>query len=191
MKTSSLLSLCFVFILLAAPGCYTPFSPTWVRNEIERQTGATIQSSFEFRLEGATMKLAKIAASRAAGEPVDFGGLTRVHLAVYELPAGRRMGFGSMQFRGWDKLVEAQQDKFNFMMLVRTKGDALGDLVLMVQGANQILYGRMEGTLPPNLPSTLQTSLGAGGIQSLRERILSSVGGDNAPGGSTMPQSFY
>jgi hypothetical protein len=174
-------------ILLATAGCHTQFSPPWVRHEIARQTGAKPKDSFELKLDGATMKLARAAASRAAGESVNFGGLTRIDLAVYELPPDRHLDFDSMHLRGWDKLIRTQEGGFNLLVLVRTSGDTLGDLVVFAQGAGQLLYGRQKGNLAPDLPSTLQRALRATGLQGLKEHLLSAAEGQRHPPPSVTP----
>ncbi len=162
--------------LLCAAGCYRPFSPEQVRHEIERQTGAEPRSSFEFKLGGATMKLAKAVASKATGEPANFGGLTRIDLAVFELPQGKSVDFGAMKIWGWDRLIETKEGDRALMVLVRTNGETLGDMVLVAQGRDQVLYGRLKGKLDPKLPSALQKVLSATGLQGLKEHILSAAG---------------
>lgn len=169
-------------MLLGTAGCHTQFSPDWSRHEIERQTGAKPEDSFEFKLEGATMKLAKVAVSKASGEPVHFGGLSRIHLAVYELPPGGYLDFDSMRVRGWNKVIQAQEGRFSLLVLVRTSGETLGDLVVFARGEDQLLYGRQKGRLDGNLPSTLQRVLRATGLQGLKEHFLSSAEGSrNTP----------
>lgn len=190
MNARGLWQVSVITILLAAAGCYRPFSPEQVRHEIERQTGAEPKSSFEFKLGGATMKLAKVVASKASGEPVNFGGLTRIDLAVFELPPAKRVDFNSMRIWGWDKLIETQEGELSLMVLVRTNGKTLGDLVLVAQGRDQVLYGRLKGRLDPNLPTALQKVLRATGLQGLKERILSAAGenpADTAPPSSSKP----
>jgi hypothetical protein len=167
--------------LLATAGCATQFSPQWTRQEIERQTGAEPQDSFEFKLEGATLRLAQAAASRAGGESVNLGWLSRVHLAIYDLPAGRRVEFDEMRFTGWDKLIQTQEGNFGLLVLVRPQGDTLGDLAVFVQGGNQLLYGRQKGRLDPALPSTIQRVLRTTGLQGLKERFLSSTQNTESP----------
>ncbi|MEN6427816.1 MAG: hypothetical protein ABFE13_20875 [Phycisphaerales bacterium] len=168
-------------ILLATAGCSTQFSPQWGRHEIERQTGATPENSFDFKLEGTTMKLAKVAASRAAGEPVNLKGLSRIHLAIYELPTGGQLVFDRMRIRGWDRVIRTQEGKFGLLVLVRTNGATLGDLVVFAQGEGQLLYGRQKGNLAPDLPSTLQRVLRATGLQGLKGHFLSSAEGNSPP----------
>ena len=102
--------------LIGVAGCYRPFSPEQVRHEIERQTGAEPKASFEFKLGGATMKLAKAVASKATGEPVNFGGLTRIDLAIFELPQGKSVDFSAMWIWGWDKLIETNEGGRNLMV---------------------------------------------------------------------------
>jgi hypothetical protein len=167
--------------MLATAGCATRFSPQWTRQEIARQTGVEPQDSFEFKLEGATMKFAKVAASRISGEPVNFGWLSLIHLAIFDLPAGRRVSFDDMRFTGWDKPLQTQEGSFGLLVLVRTQGDALADLVVFAQGENQLLYGRQKGRLDPELPSTIQRVLRATGLQGLKEQFLSSAQSSEKP----------
>lgn len=161
--------------MLGTAGCATEFSPQWGRQEIKRQTGVEPQDSFEFKLEGAMMKFAKTAASRAAGEPVNLRWLSRLHLAIYDLPAGRRVDFADMRFTGWDRLLQTQEGGFGLLVLVRPKGDTLGDLVVFAQGEDQLLYGRQKGRLDPDLPSTIERALRATGLQGLKQQFLSST----------------
>jgi hypothetical protein len=160
-------------VLLAAAGCYAPFNPQWGRHEIKRQTGEDPRDSFEFNLGEATMKLAKSVVSGVAGEPVNFGGLERIDVEVYELPPGRRLDFNRIDHRGWEKLVGTKTDKWALMILVRTNGERLKDLVLVAQGDEQVLYGRLKGNLDPGLPSTLEGVLESKGLQGLKEKFLS------------------
>jgi hypothetical protein len=167
--------------MLGSAGCATQFSPQWGRQEIQRQTGAQPQDSFEFKLEGVTMKFAKAVASRAAGESINLGRLSRVHLAIYDLPGGRRVDFADMRFTGWDKLLQTREGSFGLLVLVRTKGDSLGDLVVFAQGENQLLYGRQKGRLDPDLPSTIQSVLRTTGLQGLKQQFLSSTRDSEEP----------
>ena len=176
MNARSLMLLILSLALIGVAGCYRPFSPEQVRHEIERQTGAEPRSSFEFKLGGATMKLAKAVASKATGEAVNFGGLTRIDLAVFELPQGKSVDFEAMRIWGWDKLIESREGDRSLMVLVRTNGQTLGDMVLVAQGKDQVLYGRLKGKLDPKLPSALQNVLRSTGLQGLKEHILSAAG---------------
>ncbi|MBP7051489.1 MAG: hypothetical protein KBE65_10785 [Phycisphaerae bacterium] len=178
MRLHSIRQVLLAGIVLATAGCHTQFSPQWTHHEIERQTGATPEDSFEFKLDGTTMKLAKVAASRVAGEPASLAGLSRIHLAIYELPSGGRLDFNRMRARGWDRVIQTQEGKFGLLVLVRTKGDTLDDLVVFAQGEGRLLYGRQKGKLDRNLPSTLQGVLRTTGLQGLRQRFLSAAEGD-------------
>ncbi|HNS18916.1 MAG TPA: hypothetical protein PKH24_00375 [Sedimentisphaerales bacterium] len=178
MRLHSIRQVLFAGILLATAGCHTQFSPQWSRHEIERQTGTTPEDSFEFKLDGTTMKLAKVAASRVAGEPVNVAGLSRIHLAIYELPSGGRLDFDRMRVRGWDKVIQTQEGRFGLLVLVRTKGDTLDDLVVFAQGEGRLLYGHQKGKLDPNLPSALQGVLRTTGFQGLKQHFLAAAEGN-------------
>jgi len=161
-----------VAAMVGTAGCATQFSPQWGRREIQRQTGAAPGDSFEFKLEGATMSLAQAVVSRAAGESI---GLSRIHLAIYDLPAGGHVDFDRMRIKGWDKVVRAREGGFGLLVLVRTKGSTLADLVVFAQGENQLLYGRQKGRLDSSLPSAIQRTLRTAGLQGLKEQFLSST----------------
>lgn len=172
---------CVAAVLLLTSGCYTPFSPQWARHEIERQTGAPPRDSFEFQLDGATMSLAKLAASRAGGEGGYLAGLTRIDLAVFELPSGGPLDLGRMPQKGWDKILQAREGPFNLLVLARTGGRSLRDLAVFAQGENQLLYGRQKGSLAPDLPSTLQSVLQTAGLAGLKEHLLSAAQDSQPP----------
>ena len=180
MKSHNLSLFVLAAAMLATAGCATRFSPQWSHHEIERQTGSSPQDTFEFKLSGTTMKLAKAVVSRAADEPVDFGGLSRIDLAIYALP-GKRIDFADMRFTGWDKLMQTQVGGFGLMILVRTNGKTLNDLVVFAQGEDQLLYGRQKGRLSPDLPTTLQNVLQTTGLQGLRQHFLSATQDSESP----------
>lgn len=162
-------------ILVESAGCSTQFSSEWMRQEIVRQTRAQPENAFEFTLEGATMKFARAAASTAAGKPTNFGGLTRIDLAVFSLSSGRPLEFNSMRIRGWDKLIRTQEGMSNLLVLVRGSGSSLADLTVFAQGGDQLLFGRMTGNLDAAMPSSLPGVLRARGLQGLKEHLLSLV----------------
>lgn len=171
-----------VATLALAAACYRPFSPEIVRKEIVRQTGAEPASSFEFKLGGATMRLAKAVVSKAAGEPIRFGGLTRVDLAVFEVPPEKEVDFGKLRLWGWDRLIQTRKEGRSLLVLVRTDGKNLADLVLVAQGEGQVLYGRLKGELDPGLPTALQRALESTGLKGLKEHLLSAGrGGEGQP----------
>ena len=49
-------------------------------------------------------------------------------------------------------------------------------MVLVAQGKDQVLYGRLKGKLDPKLPAALQNILRSTGLQGLKEHILSAAG---------------
>jgi hypothetical protein len=182
MKARGSLKFSLAILMLAMTGCYAPFNPQWGRHEIMRQTGAEPGDAFEFNMGEATMKLAKSVVSSVAGESVNFGGIDRIDVAVYELPQGRHLDFNTIGCRGWEKLINTQGDKSALMILVRSNGDSLRDVVVVAQGEEQLLYGHLKGTLNPGLPSDLQGVLDKKGLQGLKDKILS-----EAPGKSAIP----
>ena len=183
MRKTGLMAAGALAAALLGAACYRPFSPEIVRKEIVRQTGAEPSSSFEFKLGGATMRLAKAVVSKAAGEPIRFGGLTRVDLAVFEVPPEKEVDFGRLRLWGWDRVIQTRKEGRSLLVLVRTDGKNLGDLVLVAQGEGQVLYGRLKGQLDPGLPTALQRALESTGLKGLREHLLSAGrGGEGETG---------
>ncbi|HPY49500.1 MAG TPA: hypothetical protein PLO68_06550, partial [Sedimentisphaerales bacterium] len=115
------------------------------------------------------------------GEGGYLAGLTRIDLAVFELPSGSPLDLGRMPQKGWDKVLQAREGPFNLLVLVRTGGRSLRDLAVFAQGENQLLYGRQKGSLAPDLPSTLQSVLRTTGLAGLKEHLLSSAQDSQAP----------
>lgn len=175
MKSRGLWQVFLAVSILAAVGCASTFSPQSWRREIERQTGARPRASFEFNLDGTTMQLARTVASKIAGEQVKFGGIDRIDLAVFELPSGKRLDIDRVRHRGWDKFIQTRTENTDLMILVRSNGETLADLVLVAQGEEQVMYGRLKGTLNPNLPSTLQKVVGSSGFKGLKDYMMSAA----------------
>ena len=166
----------FIAILtFAALGCASTFNPQSWRREIERQTGSRPATSFEFNLDGTTMQLARTLVSKVAGEQVRFGGLDRIDLAVFELPSGKRLDIDKVRHRGWDKFVQTRTESTDLLILVRSNGETLADLVLVAQGEDQVMYGRLKGALNPGLPSALQKVAGTAGFRGLKDYMLSAA----------------
>jgi hypothetical protein len=170
--------------LISASACYAPFSPEKVRKEIVRQTGQEPQTSFEFKLGGATMKLAKTVASKATGERVNFGGLTRIELAVFEVPRGKPLDLTRLSSWGWDTLIKTRDGQRSFTVFVRTNGETLGDLVLVAEGEQQVLYCRLKGKLDRNLPSVLERALRGTGLKGLKDQLLDATREQPSPQGA-------
>ncbi len=179
----ALASFLAALLLVLSAGCYAPFSPEKVRREIIRQTGREPQTSFEFKLGGATMRLAKTVISKATGEPVNFGGLTRIELAVFDVPQGKPLDLTRLSSWGWDTLIKTRDGNRSFTVFVRTNGETLGDLVLVAEGEQQVLYARLKGKLDRNLPSVLERALRATGLKGLQEQLLDATRDEPSPQG--------
>lgn len=161
----------FLFIIPLLLNCYAPFSPERGRLEIEKQTGAKLEDSFEFKLDGVTMKLLKAVASTATDEKVDLSGIKRIDLALYTLPFGKKVDFKKIGRHGWDTLVDKKSKNGDLMVLVRTNGKNFADMVVMAQGDQKVLYGRLKGDFNKNLPQSLEKVLDEKGIEGLKDKL--------------------
>jgi len=146
-------------------GCATRYSPSTVRQEIVRQRGVDPRSAFELTLGRLTTYLLKSALTTEGGD-VPFAGLSELQLAVYEVPEheGPAIDVTLFGIRGWEPTIRARDERRSIMILVRASGrlpwsddDAtIGDLVVVGAGRSKVVYGRLQGTLNPELPAKLR-----------------------------------
>lgn len=162
------LSVLFTIFLLY---CYAPFSPERARFEIERQTGAKLEDSFEFELGTPTMKLIKKVSSQLTGESVTLGGVERIEVAVYSLLSGKKVDFKKIGTRGWEKIVNSGSEDFSFMILTRPDKKIFKDLIIFAQEKDKVFYGRLKGNLKPELPKFLEEIVNKKGIEGLKKRL--------------------
>jgi len=173
-------------LLLLALGCSTRYSPSTVREEISRQRGVAPQSTFEIDLGRMTMYMIR-SALNTADEKGPFEGLRAVQLAVFELPQGSGPALDVTRFgvRGWERVVRAHDERRSFMILVRSTGETsgsdpkeyIGDLVVVGAGAKRVVYGRLKGSLNPELPSRLSEIFERGGPEQIADSISGLVEG--------------
>ncbi len=160
-----------------APGCATTFSPAAVRSEIARQTGSDPQRAFEVNLGRVTLALARQAVGPAADGSLPLGGLTRFEMAVYDVPpTGRDLDFTRMAVHGWEPTVRARTPSGSTLVLVRSAGGVLGDVVLVAADADRALYARLAGRLSKDLPAALGRALSERGTDGVRRELLSLTG---------------
>ncbi len=159
---------------LLAPGCATTFSPAAIRSEIARQTGSDPQRAFEVSLGRVTLALARKAVGPAADGSLPLGGLARFEIAVYDVPpAGRDLDFTRMAVRGWEPTVRARTPSGSTLVLVRSAGEALGDVVLVTADADRALYARLAGQLSRDLPAALGRAVSERGTDGVRQELMS------------------
>lgn len=169
-------------VVLAGAGCATSFSPAAIRSEIAHQTGSEPADSLELDLGRVTLSLARAVIGESADGALPLAGLTRLQLAVYELPAsGTRVDFTRMVVRGWEATVRRRTEESSTLLLVRQSGDALGDVVLVTAGGQQALYARLSGRLPGELPGALDEALTERGTEGLKRELMSIGEGSSAP----------
>ena len=162
---------------LLAPGCATTFSPAAIRSEISRQTGSDPQRAFEVSLGRVTLALARQAVGPAADGSLPLGGLARFELAVYDVPpAGRDLDFTRMAVRGWEPTVRARTPSGSTLVLVRSAGEALGDVVLVTADAERAVYARLAGRLSRDLPAALGRAVSERGADGIRRELMSRTG---------------
>jgi hypothetical protein len=161
----------FMMVSIILISCYAPFSPEKARNQIEKQIGAKPNETFEVKLNGAPMKLAKFVASEIADKDVNFAGIKRIDLAIYEVPQGKRVDFGGIDHRGWDKVVGLNGEKGSIVIFLRSNAKSFADMVIFAQQKQKVLYGRLKGNFTSELSSELKETFEKDGIGSLKDRL--------------------
>jgi hypothetical protein len=162
-----------VIVAVLSLACATSFSPKAIRAEITRQTGSPPADAFEVTVGEVTMALAKALAARSTEGGLPLQGLDRFEVAIYPVPPGTAEGldFTRMAVRGWEPVVKVKKGPTSGFVLVRSeRGDAIGDLVVVAAGAEQVFYGRLRGRLPRALPQALGQAVQEGTPINLRER---------------------
>lgn len=166
----------FVVLALIVTGCAARFSPETVRREIVSQRGQDPLGVFELNLGRFTTLMIK---SALAGEDgtLPFAGLQQLQLAVYEAPAesGPALDVTRFSVWGWEPVLRTHDVKRSAMVLVRRRGDAVGDLVVVGAGEQKVVYARLRGRLSPDLPSALGEVARQGGPDEVR-RVLTQLG---------------
>jgi hypothetical protein len=146
-----------------------------MRSQIRSQRGVEPRSAFELDLGRFTTLAIRSALAGEDGE-LPFAGLTSLQVAVYEVPApdGPALDVTRIPVRGWERVLRAHDPSRSGMVLVKPKGDAVGDLVVIGAGPEQVLYARLKGTLSRELPGELGRVLQEGGPQEV-QRVLSEL----------------
>jgi len=155
-----------------ALGCATRFSPSTIRSEIVRQRGLDPLTQFELNLGRFTTYMLKNALATEDGE-VPFAGLSELQLSVYEMPErqGAAIDVTRIEVRGWEPVIRFVDASRSIMIVVRGSGKlpwsdadgAIGDLVVVGAGRRKVVYGRLRGSLSPELPSALGEVFRRGG----------------------------
>lgn len=170
-----------------ALGCTARFSPKKVRSEIVRQRGVEPKVAFEFQLGRLTTYLLRGVLNIDVGDS-PFQGLRELQLSVYETPEqdGPAIDVTRFGVRGWEPLIRSRDSRRSILILARAKGSGswagsdapLGDLVVIGAGKRKVVYGRLQGTLSPELASDFRRMFEDGGPDELQDALsgLSSLG---------------
>lgn len=167
----------FAVVCLAA-GCATAFSPAMIRGEIAKQTGQDPRGVLEVSLGRTTMALTKavLGAAAAPGTTLPLTGVNAFELASYDVPAGSAgIDFSSMPVRGWEPVLKFREGTRSALVLVRTDGKTIGDLVLVAGDAGRVLYARIQGSLSPDLPAALGRTVRSDGPDAAQRELLTIV----------------
>jgi len=148
-----------------------------LQSDVARQTGSDPRRAFEVSLGRVTLALARQAVGPAADGSLPLEGLARFELAVYDVPpAGRELDFTRMAVHGWEPTVRARTPSGSTLVLVRSAGGALGDVVLVTADADRALYARLAGRLSNDLPAALGRAVTERGTDGVRRELMSLTG---------------
>ena len=156
-----------------AMACATRFSSDTIRREITTQRGQDPLSVFEFDLGKFTTLLLKKAMTTEDGM-APFAGVRELQVAVFEAPSneGPAIDVTRIRVRGWEQVLRMHDPKRSAMVLVRPSGETVGDLVIVGAGPRKVVYGRLRGSLDPNLPRVLGDVAREGGPDEVRRMLV-------------------
>ena len=75
--------------------------------------------------------------------------------------------------RGWEPTVRGKTPTGSTLVLVRSQGDAIGDVVLVAADAKQAIYARLAGRLPQELPEALGQAVATRGTDGVKRELMS------------------
>ena len=78
-------------------------------------------------------------------------------------------------------MVRAKTASGSTLILVRSSGDSIGDLVLVAADARQAIYARLAGKLSQELPQALSHAVTERGTEGVKQELMSLT---EAPGPS-------
>lgn len=169
--------------VLSFAGCATSFSAPAVRAEITRQTGSQPREAFEVYAGPVTMAVVRKVLGAQAGSDVSLPGsrITSFEIAVYEL--GQKSAAGAptidltlMPVRGWEPSLRYRTEDRSGMVLIRTSGDSVADLVVLASDRDGVTYGRLRGSLSKELPAALGKVMQDGGTDAIKDTLESMAG---------------
>ncbi|MGK2860141.1 MAG: hypothetical protein ACSLFQ_23335 [Thermoanaerobaculia bacterium] len=170
-------------VLVLLSGCATNFSAPAVRAEIARQTGSEPREAFEVYAGPVTMAVVRTVLGARAGSDISLPGsrVTSFEIAVYELApktaaAAPRLDLTLMPVRGWEPSLRYRAEDRSGMVLIRTSGDSVADLVVLASDKDGVTYGRLRGSLSKELPGTLGRIMQDGGSDAIKDKLETMAG---------------
>ncbi len=171
-------ALLLAFLVLA--GCVARFSPATVRDEIARQNGDEPRIAFELQLGRiATSLIQSALLDRGADADLELAGVDRLELAVYEASGARGPALDATEIsaRGWETTLRFLDSTRSGVVLTRSCGGRIGDLVLVGSGPRTVVYARLRGELSAELPAALGETLRADGPLAVKDALAASTAG--------------
>ena len=158
--------------------CATQFTAQSVRREIVRQTGEDPQRAVVLTVGPVAMSVARQvvgAAARREGT-LPLAGLTGFELAVYGVPqaalsGARPLDFSALPARGWEPSLRIRDGLRSGLVLVRAAREHIADLVMLVGGERDVVFARLRGTLPQELPAAIGEAVRGGDTETLRRQL--------------------
>ena len=173
MRSTFVRTLVVVLIAGMTVACATRFSSDKIRREITTQRGQDPLSVFEFDLGKFTTLLLKKVMTTEDGK-IPFSGVRELQVAVFEAPSddGPVIDVTRIRVRGWEQVLRMHDPNRSAMVLIRPSGEMVGDLVIVGAGPRKVVYGRLRGSLDPNLPKALGDVAREGGPDEVRRMLI-------------------
>ena len=117
---------------------------------MERKMGVELHRDFGIRLGPLSTKFA--ASFVGNDEDFDLHGVTRVGVAVFEVgarsgAAPRPIEPGDLGGSGWTTGLSSRDDGEQVLLLVKTRGDSIHDMMFLAVDGDEVVVARLTGRL--------------------------------------------
>jgi len=141
-----------------ASGCMTYRGPHGVEAALERKLGVELHRELGIKLGPLSTKFA----ASFVGNDDEFGlsGMTRVGVAVFEVVAWNGAAALPIEPRdiagsGWTTVLESRDDGEQVLLLVKTRGDSIHDMMLLAVDSDEVVVARLTGRLDELVAKTM------------------------------------
>ena len=145
-------------LMALASGCMTYRGPRGVEDTLERSLGVELHRDFGIKLGPISTKFA--ASFVGHDDEFDLHDMTRVGVAVFEVGARngrspRPIEAKDLGGAGWSTMLDSRSDGDQVLLLVKSRGDSIHDLLLLAADDEEVVVARLTGRLDKLIARTM------------------------------------